>query len=275
MSVLNTPKRFANSGINVEGLSTEIEGERVDKIIPKLFDTLERVRSSLRVEELEVIEKQPEMPNLATAQDVLYSALNLGEPIQITASHGIDEYCAAHILYQTLETYLNHTAQLQLLPPEGNRPKQNENGVDLLIGNFEDIGESTRDVRTILIGTADAANTDVIHLEDEGVHSVTALKLCQRLINRFETPNMADMVVYDLETTGLNPKTAEIVEIAAHRLNPVGNEIERFYRLVRPPGGHIPRSATRIHGVDTETVKNVPGIEIVLPEFLGFIQDRI
>lgn len=259
----------------LERLSTEIEGERVDKIIPKLFDTLERSRTPYRAEELEVIEKQSEMPNLVTAQDVLYSALNLGEPVQITASHGIDEYAAAHIIYQTLETYLNHTPQLQLLPPEGNRPKPNENGVDVLIGNFEEIGESARDARTILIGTADTVSTDVIRLEAEGVHSITALKLCQRLVNRFETPNMADMVVYDLETTGLNPKTAEIVEIAAHRLSPIGDEVDRYYRLVRPPGGHIPESARRIHGIDTETVKSSPGIEIVLPEFLGFIQDRI
>ena len=259
----------------LERLSIEIEGERVDKIIPKLFDTLERSRTPYRAEELEVIEKQPEVPNLVTAQDVLYSALNLGEPIQITASHGIDEYCAAHIIYQTLETYLNHTAQLQLLPPEGNRPKPNENGVHLLIGNFENIGESARDARTILIGTADVANTDVLRLGAEGIHSITALKLCQRLVNRFETPNMADMVVYDLETTGLNPKTAEIVEIAAHRLSAIGDEVERYYRLVRPPGGHIPESAKRVHGIDTETVKTSPGIEMVLPEFLGFIQNRI
>ena len=259
----------------LENLSTEIEGERVDKIIPKLFDTLERSRTPYRAEELEVIEKQPEMPNLVTAQDVLYSALNLGEPVQITASHGIDEYCAAHIIYQTLETYLNHTAELQLLPPEGNNPKPNANGVHLLIGDFEHIGESARDSRTLLIGTADTVSSDVIHLEAEGIHSIAALKLCQRLVNRFETPNMADMVVYDLETTGLNPKTAEIVEIAAHRLSPMGDEVDRYYRLVRPPGGHIPESARRIHGIDTETVKTSPGIEMVLPEFLGFIQDRI
>ena len=259
----------------LERLSIDIKDERVDKIIPKLFDTLERSRTPYRAEELEVIEKQPEMPNLVTAQDVFYSALTLGEPVQITASHGIDEYCAAHIIYQTLETYLNHTPQLQLLPPEGNRPKSNENGVHLLIGNFEDIGDSARDARTLLIGTADTVNTDVLHLKTEGIHSITALKLCQRLVNRFETPNMADMVVYDLETTGLNPKTAEIVEIAAHRLSAIGDEVERYYRLVRPPGGHIPQSATRVHGVDTETVKTSPGIEMVLPEFLGFIQDRI
>ena len=260
---------------HLERLSIEIEDERVDQIILKLFDTLERSRTPYRAEELEVIEKQPELPNLVTAQDVLYSALTLGEPVQITASHGIDEYCAAHIIYQTLETYLNHTPQLQLLPPEGNRPKSNENGVHLLIGDFEHIGESARAARTLLIGTADIANTDVLRLEAEGIHSITALKLCQRLVNRFETPNMTDMVVYDLETTGLNPKTAEIVEIAAHRLSAIGDEVERYYRLVRPPGGHIPQSATRIHGVDTETVKTSPGIEIVLPEFLGFIQNRI
>ncbi len=260
---------------HLERLSTEIEDERVDQIILKLFDTLERSRTPYRAEELEVIEKQPELPNLVTAQDVLYSALTLGEPVQITASHGIDEYCAAHIIYQTLETYRNHTPQLQLLPPDGNRPKSNENGVHLLIGDFEHIEESARDARTILIGTADIVNTDVLRLEAEGIHSITALKLCQRLVNRFETPNMTDMVVYDLETTGLNPKTAEIVEIAAHRLSAIGDEVERYYRLVRPPGGHIPQSATRVHGVDTETVKTSPGIEMVLPEFLGFIQNRI
>ena len=260
---------------HLERLSIDIEGERVDKIIPKLFDTLEQARSPYRAEELDVIEKQPEMPNLVTAQDVLYSALTLGEPVQITASHGIDEYCAAHIIYQTLETYLNHTPQLQLLPPEGNRPTSNENGVHLLIGNFEHIGERARDARTLLIGTADIANTDVVRLEAEGIHSVAALKLCQRLVSRFETPNMADMVVYDMETTGLDPKRAEIVEIGAQRLGGTGNEVERFYRLVRPPGGHIPRAATRIHRIDTDTVKDAPGIEMVLPEFLGFIQDRI
>jgi DNA polymerase III epsilon subunit-like protein len=86
---------------------------------------------------------------------------------------------------------------------------------------------------------------------------------------------MADMVVYDLETTGINPKTAEIVEIAARRLNAIGDDVEAYYCLVKPPGGHIPRAATRIHQIDEETVKDAPGIEMVLPEFAGFIQDRI
>ena len=260
----------------LEKLSTEIEGEKIDKIIQKLFDALEISRSPYRAEELEVIEKQPDLPNLATIQDVLYSAIDLGEPIQITASHGIDEYCAAHIIHQTLETYLNQSVQLQFLSPDDNRPTQPDDGVHLLIGEFEELGEKGRDARIILIGNpSGTADSDVIHLETEGVRSIAALKLCQRLINRFESPNMADMVVYDLETTGINPKTAEIVEIAAHRLSAIGDEVERYYCLVKPPGGHIPRAATRIHQIDAETVKNAPGIELVLPEFSGFIQGRI
>ena len=153
----------------LEKLSTEIRGERVDKIIQNLFDTLERARSPYRVEELEVIERQPELPNLGTAQDVLYSALALDEPIQITASHGIDEYCAAHIIHQTLETYLGHTAQLRFLPPDANDVTQKESGVDLLIGDFEEVGETGRDARTILIGAADTVNTDVVQLGDPKV----------------------------------------------------------------------------------------------------------
>ncbi len=259
----------------LEKLSTELEAEKTDKIIQKLFDVLELSRSAYRAEELEIIEKRPELPNLVTARDVLYSALNLDEPIQVTASYGIDEYCAAHIIHQTLEIYLDKHAELHFLPLDEKRPPQFDNGVHLLIGDFEELRETGRDARTILIGAAGTADSDVTHLETEDVRSIAALKFCQRLINRFESPNMADMVVYDLETTGINPKTAQIVEIAARRLNAIGDDVETYYCLVKPPGGHIPRAATRIHQIDEETVKDAPGIELVLPEFFGFIQDRI
>ena len=272
----------------VEKLSTEIEGKNIGKIIQHLFAKLELARSPYRVEELEAIEKQPESPNLASAQDVLYSAIDLNEQIQITASHGIDAYCAAHIIHQTLETYLGKTVQLQFLPPDTAQrrvPPTLHNGVHLLIGDFDELAENGAETRTILIGTAVTDNTDVIHLESvggicnpdssEGVWSIAALKLCQRLVSGFESPNMADMIIYDLETTGVNPKTANIVEIAAHRLSTLGDEVEHYYRLVKPPGGHIPTSSTRIHKIDEHTVKDAPGIEMVLPEFCGFIQDRI
>lgn len=278
----------------LEKLSAEIEGENIGtatgacKLHPigqQLFASLELARLPYRAEELEVIEKQPESPNLAIAQDVLYSAIDRNEQIQITASHGIDAYCAAHIVQQTLETYLNQTVQVQFLPRERSKPIRSEDGVHLLIGDFDELGENRTNARTILIGTALTDDTDVIHLESvggicnpgssKGVWCIAALKLCQRLVSRFESPNMADMVIYDLETTGVNPKTANIVEIAAHRLSAMGDEVEHYYRLVKPPGGHIPRTSTRIHKIDEQTVKDSPGIEMVLPEFCGFIQDRI
>lgn len=259
----------------LEALSNEIQDEPIDKIMSKLLDTLERNRSVYRTEELAAIESQPDIPNLITARDILYSAITHGEPIQITASHGIDEYAAASIFYQTLETYLECSAELQFLPPEGDRPKQHKNGAHVLIGDFETLGESEQDARTILIGSAATLHSDVVQLEGGRVHSIAALKLCQRLVSRFETPNMADMVVYDLETTGINTKTAEIVEIAAHRLSTIGDEVERYYRLVKPPGGYIPKSATRVHKIDMNTVKDSDGIEVVLPSFLTFVQDRI
>ena len=261
--------------IQLEKLSTEIEGETIDKIVLKLFDTLELSRPPYRAEELEIIEKQPELPNLATAQDVLYRAIDLNEPIQITVSYGIDEYCSAHIIYQTLKTYLNYTVQLQFLSPDQDEPMQNSPGVHLFIGDFGELGEKDTNTQIVLIGTAKTNHTDVIYLGAEGVRSIAALKLCQRLINRFESPNMADMVVYDLETTGINPKTAEIVEIAAQSLNAMGDKVGNYYQLVKPPGGQIPKSATRIHRITTETVAAAPDIETVLPGFWNFIRNCI
>ena len=120
---------------------------------------------------------------------------------------------------------MDQRVELQFLPPDKNRSPHLDNGVHLLIGDFEGLGEKARDARVILIGAANTADSEVIHLETDNVRSIAALKLCQRLIHRLESPNMADMVVYDLETTGINPKTAEIVEIAAHRLSLIGDEL--------------------------------------------------
>ena len=260
----------------LEELADDIEGEKVDKIVQKLFARLDLFRSPYRAKELSVIENQSEMSNLGLAQDVLYSALDRGESIQITASYGIDEYCAAHIIRETLKTYLDQNIQIQFLPKQiKNELILNGNAVNLLIGDFGEFGENGTKARTILIGSTNSEQSDVIQLGASEIRSIAALQLCQRLLSRFETPNMADMVIYDLETTGVNPKNANIVEIAAKRLNVIGNEVEQYYRLVKPPGRYIPPAVTRIHGISMEDVKDAPSIEMVLPEFCGFIQDRI
>ena len=261
----------------LKNLSDGIEKEKMDKIAQKLFATLDIFRSPYRQKELLTIERQPEMQNVSLIQDVLYSALNRDEPIQITASYGVDEYYAARIIHQTLKTYLDKNVEIQLLPKNTDRskPTLNENGITLLIGDFGEFDETSADSRIILIGTTTAEHISTLQLQPDGIRSIAALRLCQRLLSRFESPNMSDMVIYDLETTGIDTRYANIVEIAAQRLNAVGNGIERYYRLVKPPGGYIPRETTRIHGIDEETVKDCPSIEMVLPEFCSFIQDRI
>ena len=86
-----------------------------------------------------------------------------------------------------------------------------------------------------------------------------------------------DVVVFDLETTGLSPQADALVEIGAVRI--VGGVIEpaqRFERLVCPllPGGAprpIPLRAQAVHGISDEMVRGAPTIAEVLPEFLDFV----
>ena len=271
-----TRKNILHFWKQLEELEEEIAGEPVDKIMNILFDKLDLFRSPYRAKELEVIENQIEMSNLGLAQDVLYSAIDRGEPIQITAVYGIDAYCATYIIREVLNTYLDLNVQVNYLTSESaGELILSGNAVNLLIGDFGDVKVGRDQARKILIGSMQSIPSNVIQLGSGENHSIDALKLCQRLLSRFETPNMSDMVIYDLETTGVNIKNANIVEIAAKRLNVIGNEVEEFHRLVKPPGGYIPQSVTKVHGISTEDVKDAPSIEIVLPEFCSFIQDRI
>ena len=150
-----------------------------------------------------------------------------------------------------------------------------ESGVNILIGDFDNLPE--REDTTILLGSAVRTDASVLQLNHSRLtqsRSIIALKLCQRLLSNFEKPNLADMIVYDLETIDNTPKSAEIIEIGAHRLSAIGSELESYYQLVKPTG-RIPQSSTYIHGIDNKTVANEPDIETVLPQFLSFIQDRI
>ncbi|GBF07511.1 DNA polymerase III subunit epsilon [Deinococcus aerius] len=88
-----------------------------------------------------------------------------------------------------------------------------------------------------------------------------------------------NVVVFDLETTGLSPERDAIVEIGALRVRD-GRvaESERFETLVRPlsAGGEllrIPWHAQRVHGISDDMVRGAPHLADVLPEFLDFVGD--
>jgi CBS domain-containing protein len=82
-------------------------------------------------------------------------------------------------------------------------------------------------------------------------------------------------VAIDSETTGLDPRSARVVELAAVRL--VGGRLETegaFRRLINP-GGPIPPAATRIHGIDGAAVADAPAFAAVWPEFLQALGDAV
>ena len=78
-------------------------------------------------------------------------------------------------------------------------------------------------------------------------------------------------VAIDLETTGLDSKINEIIELGAVRYDN-GLPADRFSMLVRPLS-QIPAEITRLTGIAPAMVENAPAIETVVGQYLDFIQD--
>jgi len=64
------------------------------------------------------------------------------------------------------------------------------------------------------------------------------------------------LVVFDIESTGVNAKNDRIIELAAIKVDPDGTETERCWLL--NPGVPIPPETTAIHGITDEIVKDCP-----------------
>jgi DNA polymerase III epsilon subunit family exonuclease len=77
-----------------------------------------------------------------------------------------------------------------------------------------------------------------------------------------------DVVVFDLETTGLEATKCEIIEIGAVKISK-GKIVETFETLIKP-SCHIPEDSTEIHGITDEMVANCPSVKQVLPDFYKF-----
>jgi DNA polymerase-3 subunit epsilon len=80
-------------------------------------------------------------------------------------------------------------------------------------------------------------------------------------------------VVFDLETTGLDPKKEKIVEIGAVKFDQHGL-IARFSVLVNP-GIPMPYAASQVNHITDEMLKGKPFIQDALPDFLRFIDGAI
>jgi DNA polymerase-3 subunit epsilon len=64
------------------------------------------------------------------------------------------------------------------------------------------------------------------------------------------------LVVFDIESTGVNSRQDRIIELAAIKILPDGSEVERTWLL--NPGVPIPPETTAIHGITDEIVAACP-----------------
>lgn len=80
-------------------------------------------------------------------------------------------------------------------------------------------------------------------------------------------------VVIDIETTGLDPRFDEIIEVAGIKYD---NRLEvgRFQSFVKPQQ-KISSFITELTGITNEMVAHAPRIKTVLPDFLSFLDDSI
>lgn len=94
---------------------------------------------------------------------------------------------------------------------------------------------------------------------------------------RKRRPNLSVLperfVVFDLETTGLEPQSHEVIEIGAIRVNRDSDHHDTFQALIRP-AKKIPKKITEITGITQSMVeKEGEPLATALPQFIEFIGD--
>ena len=78
------------------------------------------------------------------------------------------------------------------------------------------------------------------------------------------------LVVFDIESTGVNARQDRIIELAAIRVEPDGTETEKCWLL--NPGVPIPPETTAIHGITDDIVKNCPTFADAAAEIEAFFR---
>ncbi len=89
-----------------------------------------------------------------------------------------------------------------------------------------------------------------------------------------ELRGKTEFVSLDIETTGLSPKSARIIEIGAVRFNGSGRISQKLSKIVFPGSGYVHWGA-HIHGITEAEVRRAPPIAGVLSELIAFIGNRV
>ena len=150
-----------------------------------------------------------------------------------------------------------------------------------LIGNKNDAISLKRIVKRLPTGVGDKAFEAI---ESDEYKSI-GISLCDYidentvlfgekyglLINEFENNNI---IVFDVESTGVDVTEDEIIQIAAIKINKYGEVTEKFEKFLK--NKKSVKSSEHVHGFSDEFLReNGEDKEIVLKEFIEFSKDAI
>ncbi|MDP2941474.1 MAG: exonuclease domain-containing protein [Candidatus Omnitrophota bacterium] len=83
--------------------------------------------------------------------------------------------------------------------------------------------------------------------------------------------NDVEFVIFDTETTGLEPQSGDrVIEIAALRLK--GQDVLSTFETLVDPLRPVSVAAFRVNGISDEMLKTAPKFDEVIPRFLKFIE---
>lgn len=80
--------------------------------------------------------------------------------------------------------------------------------------------------------------------------------------------------VLDTETTGLDPATDRVLEIAAVRVTPDGVDPQPPWVTLVDPGVPVPASSQAIHGIGDADVRGAPAFAAILDRLVEFVGDE-
>ncbi len=79
------------------------------------------------------------------------------------------------------------------------------------------------------------------------------------------------LIVFDIESTGVSPRKDRIIELAAIKVTPAGEEISKCWLM--NPTVPIPPETTAIHGISDEIVRDCPTFADNAEEIFEFFRD--
>ena len=111
-------------------------------------------------------------------------------------------------------------------------------------------------------------NSELDTVKTESLQSLSQDNMFVDVVRYNDTIRGKNYVVFDLETTGLDPNSDQIIELGAVKI--IDGQIkEKFSTFVKPTVS-IPFEVTRLTGITDDMVKDAPSAEAVLADFYEF-----